>query len=84
MSETPDKPARKLPWEIGVLRVLGNLTFIVAGMLVLGGLLAGAGTIRGEPNLIVVLCSIPTALVGLLFRALAGIWSALERRANRE
>lgn len=76
-------PADKLPWEIGALRLLGNLAFIVAGMLLLGGLLAGMGSIRGEPNLMVMFWSAPVTLVGVFFRAVAGIWSALERIASR-
>jgi chromate transport protein ChrA len=83
MNQQPAKPSpRKLPWEIGVLRLLGSLAFIVAGMLVLGGLLAGAGSVKGEPNLPVILWSVPVAVVGLIFRAIAGAWSALERLAS--
>ena len=64
--------------------MLGNFAFIVAVCLLVGGLFAGAATIRGEPNGIMVLSSVPVALVGLFLRAASGAWSALERIAAHQ
>ena len=86
MTESPDKPPRKAPWEIGVLRFMAGTMIAVGGLSGFGTCMASEGLSTGQSRWdpFVYVAAVIVASAGLLLRALCGAWSALERIANRD
>lgn len=87
MDEPPDTPTPvKLPWEIAALRMTGSLLMFVGALaLILGAvvwLMARDRTDVAEAT-DWLLWGLLFDVVGVLLRAVAGVWSALGRIAHR-
>jgi hypothetical protein len=70
-----NKPSLKLPWEIAALRVISLFALIASGFAFIG---CAAGEAQATQWFVILF------LAGMFMRAVAGIWDALERIANRD
>ena len=77
-------PPPNPPWEIAFFRVVGAVVFGIGAILFFIMVFASVvGTISFDAKLEGFTWTIGFCFAGLLLRAVAGIWSALERIAHR-
>jgi len=81
MTEQPNKPTLELPWEITALRWVGAIAFTIASIGLLLCFVLGIFGSNDSAKPMEVLVLFLIGFVGLLCRAVAGIWAALERMA---